>query len=122
MKFTLGQFIDAIEKNGLPQTQGATFRGSRYNISPEKTSACALGQGVWNILGRPEVLPLTAEEDFWTQFNFEDRANFTSFVVWENDEELKPLPEIARLARIQFEDKLDQEIEISYNPATMDTQ
>ena len=49
---TVGQFIDAIEKNGLPQHFGDFFfRGDNYsdNPNPKVTQACAVGQAYINL-------------------------------------------------------------------------
>jgi len=122
--FTLGEFIDAIEKDGLEQAFGNLFRTEdnlEINISGRKQvwtpeyrgfkivkrkvmigAACALGQGFINT----NIYPIGGYEernkgksDLWNEFE--------SAVVEANDNDKLPLPEIAAKMRVQFEEHLN---------------
>jgi hypothetical protein len=119
-EFTLGEFIDNIEKNGLPQGYHRTFTGYG-NIPVENGEACALGQGYWNTIGRPDFIDFSHENDFWNEFNSItghmhsiDGRSFTSRVIQLNDDQRLPLPEIAEILRIDFVEHLNTPISIGF--------
>lgn len=118
LEFTLGQFIDNIEKNGLPQTFNDTFRS---RTDPNK-GGCALGQGYWNLLEQPSNITVSGENSFWEQFNQQARAQsirdstgeygFTARVVDLNDNDRMPISEIVPILRVEFADHLNKTFNI----------
>ena len=119
IKFTLGEFIDGIEKNGLPHTAGSLYKD--YNNL--KSGACALGQGMWNILGQPDALSDNQINQFWNSFVDSqprvDHVAFDTAVINLNDnyrdEHLNPvksLTEISTSIRERFVDHLNHSFEI----------
>jgi hypothetical protein len=129
VKFTLGQFIDAIEENGLPQEYGYTFRD---NHDPAK-GACAMGQAFWNLMGQPSTINSEEENTFFLELSrsnvmrdllFRTGISLSSYIVNQNDSKHLPLSEIAANSRERFKGYLDREIVIygiSNSPATLDT-
>lgn len=102
MNFTLGQFIDAMEKNGLPQEFEAGLVGRDQDDLI--VSACAIGQGFYNL-----------GIYFNGSYNEENResnriwGNFYERVAHLNDIYKMPLQHIVDLVRLEFADKLNTE-------------
>lgn len=122
--FTLREFIDAIEKNGLPQAYGGLFRvdGDYIDVDTEVAretiskntieSACALGQGYINV----GVWPFDDEEGGYLADILPN--DIVTYVVSLNDSLHEPLDLIADNMRAYFAERLDEVysgIEVNYN-------
>jgi hypothetical protein len=109
MKIKIGTFIDAIEKNGLPQTTGALWRNefntvlSPFEFDLKKKnikSACALGMAFYNLnVNFPD------EEEL-------EHVRLEEIIMEWNDEAKMSFQQIAQEYRELYPEKLDQEIEV----------
>jgi len=118
MDITIGQFIDAIEKNGFPQGFGGLFQKKIFDevedyeymddVDPEEfVYACAYGQGLINLGVIQNVLVL-------------NRNSFEGLfyvAVWElNDQNRFTPQEIAQRLRNRYSDVLDRVLEAEFEP------
>jgi hypothetical protein len=108
LTFTLGEFVDAMEKNGLPQGIGHTFN---YYDNVREGDACAIGQGYWNLMGQPDSVDIYHEDEFWNQVH-RQLPGFPSYITGLNDYEKYTIPEICHRVRDVYSDRLDQVITI----------
>ena len=105
-EFTFGEFIDAIEENGLPQTFGSFFRNKLQDglsLNPRGIiwSACAVGQGDINLGIRP---------DGWLG-DWDGDVQFVREQIYElNDIQRLSLPEIAQKVRDRYPTVLSTKI------------
>lgn len=130
--FTLGEFVDNIEKNGLPQSHGTLFtaeygngltlgygEGSRLlPVAGESKiiAACAFGQGLIN----QGVIPFENDSSMAVNFGHNSLLKEIYEEVWDmNDNALMNYKEIVEKLRTQYEDYLDVEFELpefDYSP------
>lgn len=115
---TLGQFIDNIEKNGVPHINGAFFNRTDYSDNTRETiiGACALGQGALNTFD--DVF--TQHDSFWgilrdirmdpTKDDYYG-YNFVNRIIHWNDNDKLSLTEIVARAREKFASSLNTVIE-----------
>ena len=102
---TLGNVIDAIEKNGYEQITGKfiindpILKLGKIKIG-SKTKACAFGQAALNLRIR--------HQDLWMRIasTYEIRM-FPSRVVELNDHLKLSIPEIVKSLREEYKDRLD---------------
>jgi hypothetical protein len=117
---TLGQFIDNIEKNGVPHIVGMYLQRTTNSEKKRENiiGACALGQGALNTFADDEIF--TVHEDFWQalQNTYSEPVeggfsnySFVNRIIHWNDTEKLSLGEIANRARETFAKNLDTVIE-----------
>ena len=98
--------FDAIEKNGLPKAKGYFLKdaaGVEFDtrLPLEPTSGCALGQAAFNLGRSPRYICAVLNS----------RSNeITTYIVNQNDNTNKTLPQIAASAREVFSDLLEEEL------------
>lgn len=112
---TLGDFINAMEKNGFHQAYGELFR---YNSKDNSIkSACALGQGFLNLnVQEPKWVD---SEDYTTYESPHTRyllwKKFTNDVIKMNDKEKRKIKTIVKEMRIRYADQLNTVIDFRPN-------
>lgn len=110
-KFTLREFIDNIEKNGLPQAFGGLFKDNQGFIDiggisnleiadATITHACALGQGYINT----GIYPFIVVEDYYDDIIPQD---IQDTIVRMNDTGHESFKYIAETLRVLYNDRLD---------------
>lgn len=127
VEFTLAEFIDNIEKNGLPQTKGYFFTDSNKGVvnNPhyldaesylrEKStivSACAVGQAAINLSVNP--IEMAWKESYpWTDDFYAFHQVRATIEDWNDTPEGEPprsYKDIAYDARERFKNILDRVI------------
>lgn len=113
-KIKIGEFVDAMEKNGYRQEFNRLFAylrpdgivsGSNGDGYRPIIRACALGQGFLNLsIDDVEEHP-EDEADAWNRWSF-----FTSRVIEMNDLDHLPIQTIVDKVRTEFADILDMEL------------
>jgi hypothetical protein len=92
-QLTVGDIIDAIEKNGYPQGFGHYVQKNEYTGAVE--SACALGQGMLNLgIGQRRITNALG-------------GDIASRIISLNDSHHLPLKEIAKRIREQYAHRLN---------------
>lgn len=109
--YTLGQFLDSIEMNGLPQKDGDYWHDGKWSVSdyqPRVTSlmissACAIGQAALNLeVGFNELTSVINKE-----FRTKGRRGLADSIIGRNDGHRWSYKSIARYYRKKFESRLD---------------
>lgn len=113
---SIGEFIDAIEKNGLRQTFGSYFRtddneyfNSVHNLEGTINAACAIGQACINL----DVVPYNFVGGSLMSGNPPENRRFSELlnrVVALNDGEHETLDIIASKLRQEFREDLNLKI------------
>ena len=110
MKVTGRQIIEAIEKNGLPQTRGAFYRdenGMEVDFPAQAKSACAIGMAAINL----GVSFITLRNGF--RIDTEDGISFhCGFIESWNDDDGLSFKDIADKFRQEYPELLDREFEL----------
>lgn len=106
-EFTLGEFFDAMEKNGYPKLQN----GSYVYLNPDETvyAACAFGQaglnlGIGEEIGRLHSAVLNAGQDAG--------VSALGQLIHDNDKTDMTIQEIAQKYRNLCKDILDETFEV----------
>lgn len=109
-EFTIGEFLDAMEANGLPKVTGALYRTrvrgqviglgeGRANDPTIKIGAgCAIGQANINL----GIVDYNSNEEYFWEVR--------RYVVEQNDKSGTSVPDIARRARKRFKRYLDVKV------------
>lgn len=106
-KFTLAQFVEAMEKNGYKRTRGQYLRFKKGSHQTEVASACAAGQAFLNLGVDPKSL---REDKIRT-----DNIPYLYTVFTSNDSHRRSVQDTAEYYRSLLEKNevnLDQEFEI----------
>lgn len=108
--FTVGDFIDAMERNGYPQARD----GNWIVMTKDETKvrrACAMGQGLLNMgLDQMDFQHVFREVTYREGYYI--RQNFTSFVMYLNDTEKLSIKKIAERAREKFKSVLNEKVTV----------
>ena len=107
-KVTIGQVLDAIEENGLPQITGQLYY-REYDYTEKHyvyTGACAIGQAAIN-LGVDGDYLVAALDDL-----SKAKQGLAHWVIRRNDADGWDYKKIARHFRKVYKDRLNLEVEV----------
>jgi len=128
--YSLGNFLDSIERNGLPQITGDYWRGDGKKIGEslglgsfahhktttlEVNYACAFGQSALNLQVDYNALVAIIDRQFRTKHG----RGLASTIISRNDGHKWKYKTIARFYREKFADRLNETFEI---PRTISVQ
>lgn len=114
--YSLGDFLNSIERNGLPQITGDYWKGYSGNSIPvgkvntylEVTAACAIGQSALNL----EVDYRTLVSIVNKKFKTAGKRGLATSIIGRNDGHRWSYKRIAEYYRGKFANRLDETFEI----------
>lgn len=115
-EFTLGEFIDAVERDGLKQAIGTYFANDKGPLSNNPRSAigaaCAVGQGAINLGVSPDDWEYPDENHDRNYYGWDATKvqDVRAYIYDLNDSEKMPIPEIAQRVRETYPNHLDIKI------------
>lgn len=112
---SLGDFLDALEENGLPQAHAQYWSHDNKRVRSsiegefEVGAACAIGQAALNLGTHYHEL----EAIMQTKFKNSKNVPLTSSIISRNDGSRWGIKQIARFYRRRFSNRLDETFDIN---------